>query len=111
MAEAAAMKMEIDDIAECPVCTEVYSEPKVLPCIHTFCLKCLEGWSKDKKPGDQVSCPLCRNEFTVPDGGLEKLSKNNFVAKLLEVNLIVGNDKPISNNYCDLYSEVKIQMR
>ena len=71
MAEAAAMKN-----AECPISTKVYSEPKVLPCIHTFCLKCLEGWSEDKNPGDQMSCPLCRKEFTVPDGGLEKLPKN-----------------------------------
>ena len=96
MAEAAAMKMEFKDIAESPICTEVYSEPKVLPYIHTFCLKCLEGWSKDKNPGDQVSCPLCRMEFTVPDGRLEKLPKNYFVAKLLEVKLIAGNDKSIS---------------
>ena len=71
MAEMAEMKLKIQEITECQICTEIYSEPKVLPCIHTFCLKCLEGWSKDKKPGEQVSCPLCRKEFTVPDGGLD----------------------------------------
>ncbi len=28
--------------AECPICTEVQKEPKLLPCTHSFCLKCLE---------------------------------------------------------------------
>ena len=26
----------------CSVCLELFSDPKVLPCCHTFCLKCLE---------------------------------------------------------------------
>ena len=75
MAEIAQMKMKIKDITECPICTEVYSEPKVLPCIRTFYLKCLKGWSKDKKPGEQVSCPLCRKDLTVPRWRVGKLTQ------------------------------------
>ena len=30
----------------CPVCTNVYTDPKHLPCLHTFCLQCLKHWHK-----------------------------------------------------------------
>jgi len=75
----------LDDITECPICTEVYTDPRVLPCVHTYCLKCIEAWSKDKQPGDEVACPLCRKEFTLSSNGVVDLPKNFFVAKLLQM--------------------------
>jgi tripartite motif-containing protein 2/3 len=81
---------ELSDITECPICTEVYTDPRGLPCIHTFCLKCIQGWGEDKLPGDEVGCPLCRKEFTVPDGGFVNLPKNLFLNQLLEMKKISG---------------------
>jgi len=67
--------MQFDDIEECSICTEVYTDPRVLPCGHTYCLKCIEALSKDKQPGDKLACPLCREEFTVPSNGVGNLPK------------------------------------
>ena len=80
-----ATAMQLDDIMECPICTEVYTDPRVLPCGHMYCLKCVEAWSKDKQPGDKLACPLCRKEFTLSSNGVEDLPKNFFVATFLEV--------------------------
>ena len=55
-----ATARQLDDITECPICTEVYTDPRVLPCVHTYCLKCIEKYSEDKQPGDELACPLCR---------------------------------------------------
>ena len=71
----------LDDDTECPICTEVYTDPRILPCVHMFCFKCIERWSKYKKPGHQVACPLCREKFTVPSNGLVNLPKRIFVSK------------------------------
>jgi len=76
---------ELDDMTECCICTEVFSDPRVLPCIHTFCLKCLLNYGKDRQPGDRMPCPLCRKEFTIPDDGLSGTQKNFFMDKLLHV--------------------------
>lgn len=27
---------------KCPMCGKLFEDPKVLPCLHTFCLKCLQ---------------------------------------------------------------------
>ena len=74
----------ICDVTECPICIEVIANSKVLPCIHTFCLKCLEQYCGEKKPGHKVPCPLCRRPFAVPKNGLSALPTNFFVEKLLD---------------------------
>jgi len=74
----------MDNITECPICTEVYVDPRVLPCGHTFCLQCIESMSNDKGPGDQLACPLCRKEFILPSSGVSDLPKNFFVVNFLQ---------------------------
>ena len=73
----------LDDITECPICTENYKDPRSLPCVHTFCLACISKWGEDKLAGDLLDCPLCRTEFTIPASGLQQLPKNIFIGKLL----------------------------
>jgi len=87
---------QLDDITECPICTEVYTDPRVLPCVHTYCLKCIEAWSKDKQPGDKLACPLCRKEFIVPDNGVSDLPKNFFVANCLQVKELLSVESKTS---------------
>ena len=95
----------VGDVAECPICTEVIVDSKVLPCIHTFCLKCLEQFWNDKKPGDQVPCPFCRTPFNIPEGGLSDLPKNYFVEKLLDAQKLSNTSQSIPT--CDICSTVK----
>jgi len=83
MAGQRATEKELDDMTECSICTEVFTDPRVLPCIHTFCLKCLLNYGKDRPPGDDMPCPLCRKEFTIPNDGLSGMQKNFFMEKLL----------------------------
>ena len=80
-----ATAKQLDDVTECPICTEVYTDPRVLPCGHTYCLKCIEAWSKDKQPGNKLACPLCRKEFTLPSNGVSDLPKNFLVANFLQM--------------------------
>ena len=69
----------------CSVCLEQFSEPKILPCGHTFCLKCLErtGTLGNKKV--EITCPLCRKTYTVPAGGLQSFLTDLIVSHKVEV--------------------------
>ena len=73
----------VKDLTECCICTEVMWDPRVLPCQHTFCLKCLLEWGKDKQPGNRLPCPLCRKQFIIPANGLSGTQKDYAIAKLL----------------------------
>ena len=84
MAEASDLKWHVTEIAKCPICLEDCKNSKMLPCVHSFCLNCLQGHCKDKPTGDDVACPVCRKEFQVPDTGLEGLPHNFFLQNLID---------------------------
>lgn len=50
----------IEQTLTCPVCLDLFDDPRLLPCSHTFCCKCLH--STIKHPS-KYTCPLCRYEF------------------------------------------------
>ncbi|XP_070212667.1 transcription intermediary factor 1-beta-like [Littorina saxatilis] len=43
---------------ECPVCHDDFTDPKILPCTHLVCRKCVLSWLHTG--GNQAGCPLCR---------------------------------------------------
>ena len=73
------------DLTTCPICTDLFDNPKSLPCLHAFCLKCLQARFKDKCPGDEVPCPTCRKEFQIPPDGLDGLQHHFFAQQLVDV--------------------------
>jgi len=81
---ATAVSLTPDDWTTCPICWEAFDNPKSLPCIHGFCLRCLERYFKDKTPGDEVPCPLCRKEFKIPPEGLGGLQHHFFIQHLVD---------------------------
>lgn len=81
------MEEKVKEITECCICIELFTDPRMLPCIHTFCLKCLHETS-DKaqlKPGDCMQCPLCRTNFIIPKEGMVGLKRNFFMERLVEI--------------------------
>ncbi|KAK7088456.1 hypothetical protein V1264_022377 [Littorina saxatilis] len=55
---AAASTTSRRELPECPVCHDGYKEPKILPCTHLACKKCVVSWLQ--KAGVKGGCPLCR---------------------------------------------------
>ena len=83
---AASVKVKrLENVTDCAICGGDLTDARVLPCAHSFCLKCVDKWSQNKKSGEKVACPLCRNDFEIPEGGTAALHKNYFVEKLLAV--------------------------
>lgn len=76
---------EINDLIECSICQEEFNDPRTLPCVHSFCLNCIKICSKDKQPGNVMSCPLCRECFKIPVDGIDGLPKNFLIKKIIEV--------------------------
>jgi len=91
-----ATAKQLVDIMECPICTEVYTDPRILPCGHMYCLKCIERWINDKQPGDKLACPLCRKEFTPPSNGVSDLPKNFFAVSVLQMKELSSVESKIS---------------
>ena len=70
----------------CSVCMSKYTDPKQLPCLHSFCLHCLNGIQRTSGRRDKIACPECRQEFNVPDNGnLAALPTNFHINSLLDI--------------------------
>ncbi len=62
---------EINGAQKCSLCLNAFKDPKVLPCCHTYCKDCLDRVLEKSKKKDRLSCPQCRAENKVPEGGPE----------------------------------------
>ena len=70
----------------CSVCMNTFTDPKSLPCLHSFCLHCLNGILRTSGRRDVICCPECRRESRVPtSGNLNDLPTNFRINSLLDV--------------------------
>ncbi|XP_068738535.1 E3 ubiquitin-protein ligase TRIM71-like [Montipora capricornis] len=75
------IKAFLDDIHEhacCPVCMTRFTNPKQLPCLHSFCLHCLQRIQQTSEIRDTISCPECRQNFRIPGNGDLNAFPTNF---------------------------------
>ena len=79
------LQRRVSEPSTCLICLEVLQNAKLLPCFHTFCLQCLKGYWKGKTGGQRVSCPVCREPFNIPRGGLDSLPVNFSMQNLIEI--------------------------
>lgn len=80
--------------AECPLCLETVSDPKTLPCLHSFCLLCLDKHALCARRQLQttVKCPVCQTCFQIPEGDtFGGLPTSFHLNRLVDV-LALGDD-------------------
>ncbi|XP_038066217.1 uncharacterized protein LOC119736251 [Patiria miniata] len=82
----------ITDLLTCQLCFNRYDDAntaaKCLPCQHGFCVDCLGRFTRGKP---KFTCPVCRRDTTVPEGGVQALPDNFIARRLKEVeHLLLG---------------------
>ena len=91
----------------CPVCSEIFTDPRQLSCLHSFCLCCLKRWHQTSRNAnnrqDSVICPNCRAISSVPESSdLEDLPTSFYLKGLVDVLAIKeSNTTQVSCGNCD----------
>ena len=67
----------------CPVCLDIFSEPRALPCLHTYCTRCLKGLLR-QRGGSALSCPECRTQHPVQGGDVTSFQINFLSNSLID---------------------------
>ena len=91
-------KDAILELIKCPICLEIYSEPKMLPCQHSFCRCCLERLVEND--GRWGRCPQCRQLFRIPFNGISSFDVNRTIAQLIETVPRQHNERPALRAKC-----------
>ena len=80
------------EVQECPIplvcglCSEYYTDPLMLPCLHSFCMKCLVKVKEEQgREEKSLKCPTCDANAPLPSGKVNGLTQNLWLAhKVLE---------------------------
>ncbi|XP_026016641.1 nuclear factor 7, brain-like isoform X1 [Astatotilapia calliptera] len=80
----------------CPVCQEVFRDPVLLSCSHSFCKDCLNRWWREK---GERECPVCKEISSKKHPPLNRALKNLCESFLQE------RDQRASEDLCSLHSE------
>ena len=70
---------KLEQEVTCAICQEHYTEPKVLPCLHYYCKKCILKLALRTAKDKPFSCPECRSETKLPEGGVDELKSAFFI--------------------------------
>ena len=71
--------------ATCEKCEEFYSDPRMLPCLHSFCRKCLDKELEKQGSKDTLQCPSCEEKVALPVGGVSALPQDLWKAHESEI--------------------------
>ena len=70
----------------CSVCSDLFTDPKHLSCLHSFCFKCLQQWYETCGGGEAIKCPKCQTFSRVPASGeLKDLPTSFYLNGLIDV--------------------------
>ncbi|XP_060899599.1 nuclear factor 7, brain-like [Labrus mixtus] len=89
------MASKLEENLSCPVCLEIFKDPVILSCLHSFCKDCLQSCWKEK---ENQECPLCKKRHSndLPP---------NFTLKNLSESFLQERDQRASEDLCSLHSE------
>ena len=98
---------QMERLTTCPVCLDKFRTPKLLPCMHTFCLTpCLTNLVDPR--ARSLRCPECRREHLIPAGGVQAFPMNLTMVGFLDLQPSVPVTTPDRCFVCQEQKQSKI---
>jgi len=110
--------------AICRECKQLFRDPKILSCLHTFCADCiqqLEPFTVSRiaskavpmmnavceQPSVTILCPECDSEVDIPFSGVEGLTTDHLALDEVFLETLVSENSVL----CDLCSDGEAEKR
>lgn len=86
--EKNVMESSVADLEKeitCAICREIYVEPKVLPCCHYYCKKCVYNIALRTGLDQPFPCPECRADTKLPHNSVDCLPTAFFIRRIQDL--------------------------
>ena len=94
---------KVEEQTTCPICLEHFTNPKLVPCGHSFCLQCLQHVPIELVNGSHyLPCPTCRVSCPVLDKGVASLPPSFVINNFIEVYDLMKKVSDHQHASCDI---------
>ncbi|XP_041667026.1 nuclear factor 7, brain-like [Cheilinus undulatus] len=90
------MASKLEEDLSCPVCLDVFEDPVILSCCHSFCRECVEKSWKEKEVKE---CPVCKRRHS------KDFLPPSFAFKNLCETFLQERKQRASEDLCSLHQE------
>lgn len=90
---------QLEEALTCTLCSNVIRNPKITPCLHTFCCECLNHLARSRPYQTSIACPSCDYEIQKPEGSLFDSFPSNFYVNRL-IDLFLAKKRPYADVEC-----------
>ena len=87
----------------CQYCYNIYQDPRILSCLHSYCLQCITKLHVEDTTS--ITCPTCNQSTTIPDGGVSSLPRNVRLSEETKQDKILCKVTSTSPPPCDSCDE------
>lgn len=89
-----------EDTLICTLCKKRYASPRMLPCMHGFCTKCLQDHIANC-PNVRLFCPSCFRDFDLPSSKAQDFPRNLLLEnQVMKMNLLESDLSSGSTTKC-----------
>ena len=89
--------VELKKDVHCSLCNDTLTEPKILPCFHTFCKPCIKRHAELIDEVNVFKCPRCKSQTPLPEPSrVEDLQPSPLHSRILKGLALVEGEKVCS---------------
>ena len=83
----------------CQYCDNIYQDPRILSCLHSYCLQCITKLHVEGTTS--ITCPTCNQSTTIPDEDVSSLPRNVRLSEETKQDKILRKVTSTSPPPCD----------
>ena len=84
MAAQSEVLKSLEEELKCPLCIDIFTEPKKLPCDHVICCQCL-GKLILRSTDRTLTCPVCRDTIPLQGSNASQFPAAHQVNRLIDI--------------------------